>query len=121
MSRGFFFLARLVRREIVEPSSSTGKMAMVRITTVHSNKHVCLYLEGRLAGEAVDTLRRELVRWQRQCKPLWLDFKGVGFIDEDGMELLQSWRGPGLRLRAASDFIEALLAQYGLHVDRERR
>ncbi len=91
---------------------------MIRITTVHSDEQVVLYLEGRLEGEAVETLRREVVQWQRQRHPLWLDLKRVGFIDEEGMALLQRWQDPSLGLRGASDFIEALLAQYGLHVEK---
>ena len=91
---------------------------MIRITTVHTDQHVVLYLEGRLAGEAVETLEREVIRWRRQARPLVLDFKRMGFIDEAGMALLQGWQNSSVRLCGASDFIKALLAEYGLHVEK---
>ena len=88
---------------------------MIRITIDRSNKlSVVLYLEGKLAAEAVNSLRRESCRWLDGSQDLIIDLEGVRFIDDDGLTLLQGLKSPRLQIRGASEFIQSLLASYGL-------
>lgn len=76
-----------------------------------------LQVDGWVAAEQVLLLAQEGARLLRTSRCLWLDLKGVIFIDQAGLALLQEGWGQRVRLRNGSPFIRALLAQH--HLDCE--
>ncbi len=100
---------------------------MIRIDVVaQTQKQVVLKVQGELADDDVELLAGEVSRWREQVEQLVLDLKGVKFIDQQGLALLQQWmrqepiRGNGvgvrLMLRDGSRFIRHLLEANGLQV-----
>ena len=100
---------------------------MIRIDVVaQTQKQVVLKVQGELADDAVELLADEVIRWREQVEQLVLDLKGVKFIDQQGLALLQQWmrqepireNGEGVRLmlRDGSRFIRTLLEANGLMV-----
>lgn len=88
---------------------------MLRITVVEqSREEVVLKIEGWVSGEEVDLLEQEGARYLQQAERLVLDLRGVRYIDEAGMALLQRWSGERVVLRDGSPFVRTLLEAYGL-------
>lgn len=73
-----------------------------------------LEVHGRLSGKHVAILQHEGTRLLEESKNLVLDLKGVRFIDEAGIALLQRWCGKGATLRGGSWFVRTLLEDRGL-------
>lgn len=88
---------------------------MVRLT-VRSQTPVeaVLQVDGWVAEEYVSLLEAEGERCLQQAKRLVLDLRGVRYLDEECIRLLQRWKGERLVLRGASPFIQVLLETYGL-------
>ena len=88
---------------------------MLRLTIVsQSAEEVVLKVDGWLAGENVALLEREGMGHLQKAHCLVLDLKGVKFIDQTGIALLQQWSGTRLVLRHGSSFIKMLLKAHGL-------
>ena len=88
---------------------------MLRITIVSQSPDVVvLQLEGWVADETVEVLAEEGQRWLQRAQRLELELRGVKFIDEAGLALLQGWAGPRLVLRGASAYLQSVLAASGL-------
>jgi hypothetical protein len=70
---------------------------------------VTLYLEGRVAAEAVAVLERECWRSLAEVSRVHLDFSGVTFIDGRGVEALK--RLPAARVHVLNGpfFVDRLL------------
>ena len=89
--------------------------AMIRLTIrSQTPEEVVLQVDGWVSGKDVDVLEQEGARLLREAKRLVLDWKGVQFIDEAGMALLQRWSGKRLVLRNGPPFVRALLEKHGL-------
>ena len=83
---------------------------MLRITRVtESQAEVVLRIEGWVSGSEVAVLAAEGRDGLARARRLVLDLRGVRFIDADGLELLQSWKGPRLVLRNASIYLRMVL------------
>lgn len=87
---------------------------LLRITALREGQQTALKLEGWVAGDDVDLLAREVLRWGGAGPALSVDLDGVQTIDKSGLDLLQAWAGAGLELRGGSLFIRALLQERGL-------
>ena len=88
---------------------------MLRLTIVsQSAEEVVLQVDGWLAGENVALLEQEGVGHLRQVRCLVLDLKGVRYIDQTGIALLQRWSGDRLVLRPGSSYIRMALEAGGL-------
>ena len=88
---------------------------MLRLTIVSQGvEEVVLKVDGWLAGENVGLLEREGMCHLQEAKRLVLDLKGVRFIDQAGIALLQRWSGERLVLRGGSSFVRMLLKDRGL-------
>jgi len=79
-----------------------------------SPEETVLEAHGRIAGTEVALLKGELERFDDLAGRLVLDLGGVRFIDQDGLKLLQCWKGKQLSLRSASAFVRMLLEEGGL-------
>ena len=82
---------------------------MLRIDVSESQAAHTVRVEGRLAGEWVEELRRVSVEALRAGAPLRLDLRGLLFADGRGIALLQELRARGADLRHGSAFIVALV------------
>ena len=88
---------------------------MIRLTIQSQTpEEVVLQVDGWVSGKNVPILEQEGTRLLREAQRLVLDLKGVQFIDEAGIALLQRWSGERLVLRGGSSFIQALLKAHGL-------
>ena len=88
---------------------------MIRLTIQSQTpEEVVLQVDGWVSGKNVPILEQEGTRLLREAQRLVLDLKGVQFIDEAGIALLQRWLGERLVLRGGSSFIQALLKAHGL-------
>jgi anti-anti-sigma regulatory factor len=67
-----------------------------------------LELHGRLTGQWVAELEREILRSSRSLR-LRLDLAGVQFADGRGVQLLRDLRRDGAELLQCSEFIAALV------------
>lgn len=85
---------------------------MLRITT-QSNGHggTRLVLEGRLAGEAVDELRRVARDVSAQGRRLALDLVALRYADAAGIGLLRELISDSAELQRASAFVSAHLEE----------
>lgn len=88
---------------------------MIRLTIQSQTpEEVVLQVDGWVSGKNVPILEQEGTRLLRETERLVLDLKGVQFIDEAGIALLQRWSGERLVLRGGSSFIRALLKAHRL-------
>ena len=88
---------------------------MIRLTIRSQNpREAVLQVDGWVSGEDVAILEQEGMRLFRACQCLVLDLRGVQFIDEKGISLLQRWPGERLLLRGGPWFVQALLEKHGL-------
>ena len=88
---------------------------MIRLTLIQQSPSLAVVkLEGDLIQPDLPPLIREGQGYLRQCEHLVLDLSGVGFIDDAGLALLDTWKGKKLVLVGASKFVRALLKSRGL-------
>ena len=88
---------------------------MIRLTIrSQTPEEVVLQVDGWVSGKNVPILEQEGTRLLQEAERLVLDLKGVRFIDEAGMALLQRWSGERLVLRDGPPFVRALLEKHGL-------
>ena len=88
---------------------------MLRLTIrSQTPEEVVLAVDGWVSGKNVEILEQEGTRLLQEAKCLVLDLKGVQFIDEVGIALLQRWSGERLVLRGGSWFVRMLLEKHGL-------
>ena len=88
---------------------------MIRLTIQSQTpEEVVLQVDGWVSGKNVPILEQEGVRLLQEARRLVLDLKGVRFIDEAGMALLQRWSGERFVLRDGPPFVRALLEKHGL-------
>ena len=88
---------------------------MIRITVVaQTEEEVVLKVAGWVSGTDVAILEVEGDRYLQQVRRLVLDLKGVRFIDDAGIRLLQRWSGERLVLCGASPFLQSLLEAHGV-------
>jgi anti-anti-sigma regulatory factor len=90
---------------------------MLKITLHDYQAGLLLVLEGRLCGPWVGELRQ---CWQTaastlQSRTATVDLKEVDFVDGEGQALLAEMQKAGVRLRAATPLIRALLPQRHSH------
>ncbi len=87
---------------------------MLRITrTGEGPSDVTLKLEGRVVSDWVPLLREECLRILKKQKRVRLDFSGVTFIDDRGVEMLKGIVSERVRLMNCSPLIEELLQEGG--------
>ena len=80
---------------------------MLKITRVgSSNQEITLQLDGRVAGQWIELLRRVGVE---EGLPLTLDLENICFIDCEGLALIKSLMGRGVRQVNAPLFVEEQL------------
>ena len=88
---------------------------MIRLTIrSQTPEEVVLQVDGWVSGKNVPIMEQEGTRLLGESQRLVLDLKGVQFIDEAGIALLQCWSGERLVLRNGPPFIRALLEKHGL-------
>lgn len=73
-----------------------------------------LAAHGRIAGDDVALLAREVEPRLKADGQLVLDLDGVRFIDRESTERLRGWVVEGLVLRGGSIFVRLLLRERGL-------
>ena len=94
---------------------------MVHIKKIVVPETTIWKLEGSLAGDAIETTRRELERFadpgRRNGSPstrLYLDLGGIRFMDESGIALLRE-RLPLLAgIIDCQEYVRSLLYEHGL-------
>jgi len=88
---------------------------VLRLTIQTQNpEEITIVVHGRIAGESLPFLIREVERYLGQGPRLVLDLDQVGFIDLEGADLLRGWVAVGLELRSGSLFLRELMSSYGL-------
>ena len=78
----------------------------IRITSVHGKNKTTIRVEGRLAAEEVEDLRKEI---QLVAAPVHLDLSGLQSADAEGVRALRSLSAKGVKLVGASPYIRQLL------------
>lgn len=68
-----------------------------------------LKVEGRIAGEWVQELAREVGRALAAAPTVVLDMSGVTYVDQAGVDLLRTLRERGAELTECSRFVRVLL------------
>jgi ABC-type transporter Mla MlaB component len=92
---------------------------MLRLTVrSRTSEEAVLQVDGWVAEGQVLLLAQEGTRLLRTSRRLVLDLKGVVFIDEAGLALLQEWE-ERVRLQNGSSFIRELLVQHHLDCENE--
>jgi len=85
---------------------------MLRITHASEGpSEITLKLEGRVMSDWVPLLRQECLRILNERKKILLDFSGVIFIDNQGVEMLRGIAGKEVKLVNCSSFIEGVLRE----------
>ncbi len=85
---------------------------MLRITSQSNGpRGTRLVLEGRLAGEAVDELRRVASELAGQGRRLALDLVALRYADAAGIGLLRELLSDSAELQRASAFVSAHLEE----------
>ena len=83
---------------------------MLRIDKVYENlSTVKLKLEGTLVGEWVLLLEEKTLECLENNKKVLLDFSGLRFVDEHGMEMLRRLPPEKIAITNCPRFIEELL------------
>lgn len=85
---------------------------MLKITeTFKDEKTVILRLDGKIVGTRVSELERLCLYYRdRENKTVVLDFSGVTFIDNGGVEMLESIKDKRMAIINCSLFIRSLLS-----------
>ncbi len=85
---------------------------MLRITETFKNKKCAtLKLDGKLEGIWISALERIYLQYKQQNdQKVVLDFSGVSFISEDGIEMLGRINNEKIELINCSLFIRSLLS-----------
>ena len=79
---------------------------MLKITIVPSpDREIILQLDGRVTGKWVELLRESAGSALNEGKRLTLDLKNICFIDCDGLALMKSLLGRGVRQVNAPLFV----------------
>ena len=87
---------------------------MLRITKFQENgSSVILKLEGKVADQWAALLEGECRTLLRHRKLVELDFSGVDFIDQSGVEVLRSLPHKQVKFLNAPGYIEELLGEGG--------
>ena len=88
---------------------------MIRLTVrSQTPQEAVLQVDGWVSGKNVAILEGEGMRLLEESRCLVLELKGVKFVDEGGIGLLQRWWGERLELRGGSWFLRMLLGKHGL-------
>jgi anti-anti-sigma regulatory factor len=83
---------------------------MFKVTyTEQDNTTARLKIEGRIAGEWVNELKKECELCLKKRDHLILDLSGVSFVDEKGIRGLKAMIGERVRLIGCSLFLSGLL------------
>jgi len=77
-----------------------------------------LTVHGRITGDDVTLLAREVEPCLEAGNSLVLDLDGVRAIDRESTERLRGWVDQGLALRGGSMFVRLLLRKRGLGDER---
>jgi len=80
---------------------------VLRITELESTAGRSLRVEGRLAGDWIDELRRACERHG----PRMLDLRGLRTVDAEGLKLLHQLALDGIILERLSGYLAAVLAE----------
>jgi hypothetical protein len=87
---------------------------VLRISTAtEAGALVRLKAEGDIAGEWVPLLEAECLRHLDARRPVELDLAGVGFVDREGVAMVQGLFARGVRVACASALVNALLGRSG--------
>lgn len=85
---------------------------MLRISSAaESGALVRLKVEGDIAGDWVPLLEAECRRHLDARRPVELDLAHVGFVDREGVAMVQGLRARGVRVARASALVNALLGR----------
>ena len=86
---------------------------MIRINVENQSKATTLYVEGKLAGDCVDELRRvwTAVRAESPDKQTVVDLSSVRAIDGTGRKLLCQMHGWGTRLAGNGILVGPLIQE----------
>ena len=83
---------------------------MLRITKIEENgSPVTLRLEGKISEQWVALLEGECRALLRHKKTVHLDFSGVDYMDERGVEMVQSLPREHVKVLNTPSFIQGLL------------
>ena len=83
---------------------------MLRIDRAYENLLIVkLKLEGTLVGEWVSLLEEKILECLENNKKVLLDFSGLRFVDEHGMEMLRRLPPEKIAITNCPRFIEELL------------
>jgi anti-anti-sigma regulatory factor len=83
---------------------------MLRITATEGpERRLDLRVEGRIAGEAVATLRGAVADLEVEPGRIHIDLSGVSFIDDRGVRLIRGLRRRGAGVTGCSSFLHELL------------
>ena len=99
---------------------------MLRITIHNEAQTTRLVIEGSLAGPWVEELAKSWLDVQaaRRNGPITVDLSGVGFIDDEGRQLLKRVLREGAELRATGvmtkGIIEEIVAEESSNGDARR-
>ena len=87
---------------------------MLRITKIEQNgSPVTLKLEGKLSDQWVALLEGECRALLRHKKIVHLDFSGVDYMDERGVEMVRSLPHEHVKVLKTPSFIQGLLDPRG--------
>jgi anti-anti-sigma regulatory factor len=86
---------------------------MLRITTHDNEVFVTLQLEGSLEGPWVEELECcwDTTQSEVSSRPVWIDLKGVTFIDHAGKNLLTALHAKGVQFVAAGCLMRAVVTE----------
>jgi len=83
---------------------------MLRITEqLKNNNQVVLILEGKIAGDSVIKLLNYCLNKIDDRKLLVLDFRGITFIDKNGIAMLEEIKDERVQITNCSLFVKKLL------------
>jgi anti-anti-sigma regulatory factor len=96
---------------------------MLRIHIEEKPKTTTLYVEGKLAGDCVDELRRiwASVRNENPGKETIVDLCSVRIVDSTGRKLLSQIHGSGTRLAGSGLCISPLIEEIAADAARIER
>ena len=88
---------------------------MLRISTdAETGAPVRLKIEGDIAGDWVPLLETECRRHLDARRQVELDLAGVGFVDRQGVAMVQGLFARGVRVVRASALVNTLLGRSGV-------
>jgi ABC-type transporter Mla MlaB component len=88
---------------------------VLRISTdAETGAPVRLRVEGDIAGDWVPLLEAECRRHLEAQRPVELDLAGVGFVDRQGVAMVQGLFARGVRVARASALVNTLLGRSGV-------